>query len=198
MAIEIFLVIPQDPSNPPIAEDAHADAAVAAAFPNATVIPVNSFALGASNPAEIAAASGGAGAGKVSLSDLTITKNVDKASPSLFSACASGRHFATAQLYLRQLAGPGAGGPGAGGPGAGGPGATTFLAYEFQMVFIVAISWSGSAGDGLPSEAVSLGYQRVVVAYKQQGAPGSPGPTTQSGWDVITNTSDVQSTLAIP
>ena len=36
-----------------------------------------------------------AGAGKAAFTPLTIHKAVDKASPSLFSACASGRHFAT-------------------------------------------------------------------------------------------------------
>src|SRR5215469_5106505 len=138
MAIEIFLVIPQDPANPPIAEDAQPDPTVSAAFPNATAIPVNSFALGLSNPVEYSGASAGAGAGKVSLSSLSITKYMDKASPSLFSACTSGSHFATAQLYIRQSGGPGSGGPGsggpgvAGGPGAGGTGPSTFLAYEFQ------------------------------------------------------------------
>lgn len=38
-------------------------------------------------------ATGGGGAGKVSFQDFQFTSRVNKASPHLFLACASGRHF---------------------------------------------------------------------------------------------------------
>jgi len=46
-------------------------------------IEINSFSFGASNPGTVGSGSGG-GAGKVSLSDLTITKTVDSSSPKIF------------------------------------------------------------------------------------------------------------------
>ena len=180
MAIDIFLVIPRDPANPPITVAAEADPSVAAMFPDATVIPVADFELEVDNPAEVGSA--GAGAGKVELSELTVNKFVDKASPSLFSACTSGRHFTSAQLYIRQSAGLSA---------------STFLAYEFQTVFITRIDWSGSTGDELPAETLTMEYAALVIAYKPTGSASSPAEVAQSGWNRITNTSDVPLALAL-
>jgi type VI secretion system secreted protein Hcp len=182
MAIEIFLVMPQNPGNPPITEAAEPDPSVATAFPNATVIPVTSFELEIDNAAEIGSAATGAGAGKADFSPLTIRRIADQASASLFRACASGTHFATVQLYLRQSAGPSE---------------NTFLAYEFQTVFITKIDWSGSAGDEEPAETLTLEYGALVIAYKPVSPAGSPGPVTQEGWNRVNNTSDVQSTLTL-
>jgi type VI secretion system secreted protein Hcp len=182
MPIEIFLVIPQDPANPVVTEATNPDPSLTAAFPNSTVIPVTGFELDVDNATAAGSATAGAGAGKVEFNPLTIHKVVDKASPSLFSACASGRHFATAQLYLRQQAGPSG---------------NIFLAYEFQMVFITKIDWSGSAGDQAPTETLTMEYGALVIAFKPAGSGSSPGQVIQGGWNRVTNTSDVQSTLAL-
>jgi type VI secretion system Hcp family effector len=130
MAIDIFLVIPENPANPPVDGTAAADQSVAATFPNATVISVSSFELGIENPVSLGSATGGAGAGKVQFDPLIIQKAVDHASPSLFSAASSGRNFQAVQLYLRSS----------------GPAAQPFLAYEFRTVLITKIDWSGNTG----------------------------------------------------
>jgi type VI secretion system secreted protein Hcp len=182
MAIDMFLVIPQNPDNPSLTETAEADPSVAAAFPDATIIPVTGFELEVDNPAQIGSAAGGAGAGKADFSPLTVNKLVDQASASLFAACASGRQFAAVQLYLRQSAGPSG---------------NIFLAYEFHTVFITKIDWSGSAGNEMPAETLTMEYGALVIAYKPTDSAGSPGQVTQDSWNRITNTSDVQSTLAV-
>jgi type VI secretion system secreted protein Hcp len=182
MAINVFLVIPQNPVNPPIQGTATADQTVAAAFPNATVISVSSFDLSMENPASPGSASGGAGAGKVQFDPLVVQKAVDSSSPSLFSAASSGRHFQAVQLYLQQASSP-----------TGKP----FLAYEFQTVFITKIEWSGNSGGEDAAETVTFAYGTVVIAYQQPNPDGSTGPVAQQGWNQITNTADVQSTLAI-
>jgi type VI secretion system secreted protein Hcp len=43
---------------------------------------------------------GGGGKGKVSIHDLSVTKNVDKASPALMQKCCDGEHLAEATLIL--------------------------------------------------------------------------------------------------
>ncbi|MGH3302194.1 MAG: Hcp family type VI secretion system effector [Streptosporangiaceae bacterium] len=182
MAIDMFLVIPQNPANPPVTGETSADPSVATAFPNATVIPVTSFELEVENATVLGSAGAGAGAGRAQFSPLTVTKLVDKTSPSLFSACASGSHFAAVQLYLRQSAGPSQ---------------STFLAYEFQTVFITKIDWSGSAGDQVPAETLAMEYGALVIAYKPTTSAGTPGPVTRGGWNRVANTSDVPSTLAM-
>lgn len=182
MAIDIFLVIPQNPDNPPITETTDPDPSVATAFTDAAVIPVSGFELEVDNAGEIGSGTTGAGAGKAEFSPLTINKLVDKASASLFAACASGRSFAAVQLYLRQSAGPDA---------------STFLAYEFHTVIITKIDWSGSAGNEMPAETLTMEYGALVIAYKPTDPAGSTGPVTQGSWNRVTNTSDVQSTLAL-
>jgi type VI secretion system secreted protein Hcp len=182
MAIDIFLVIPQNPDNPSLTEAAEPDSSVATAFPNATVIPVTTFELEVDNAAEIGSAAAGAGAGKADFSPLTVGKLVDGASASLFAACAAGRPFAAVQLYLRQPPGPSG---------------NFFLAYEFQTVFITKIDWSGSAGNEVPAEALTMEYGALVIEYKPTISAGSPGQVTQGSWNRVTNTSDVQSALTL-
>ena len=45
---------------------------------------------------------GGAGAGKVTFHDFTFTHHVDKASPSLMKACATGTHVKDATITVRK------------------------------------------------------------------------------------------------
>jgi type VI secretion system secreted protein Hcp len=182
MAVDIFLVIPQNPDNPPIEGTAIAGQSVAGAFPNATVISVSSFELAVENAASLGSGTGGAGAGKVQFDPLVVQKAVDQASPSLFSAASSGRHFQTVQLYLEQSTGPTE---------------RPFLAYEFQTVFITKIDWSGSSGEQEAAETLTLAYGAVVIAYQQPNPDGSAGPVIQGGWNQITNTANMQNTLAI-
>src|SRR5262249_33480680 len=45
---------------------------------------------------------GGAGAGKANVQDLSITKYIDKCSPSLMLACCKGTHYDDAELIVRK------------------------------------------------------------------------------------------------
>src|SRR6478672_10067001 len=65
-------------------------------------IEIYSFSLGASNPTTIGSATGGAGAGKVSLSSFNFMKKTDKVSPVLFQACASGVHYDKVTVTMRK------------------------------------------------------------------------------------------------
>ena len=58
---------------------------------------IYSFSWGASNPTTIGSSSGGAGAGKVSLSSFNIMKKTDSASPALFTELRQGRPFRQGQ-----------------------------------------------------------------------------------------------------
>ena len=57
------------------------------------------------NSARIGSATGGAGAGKVSVHDISVTKKTDKASPALMKFCADGKHIPTATLSMRKAGG---------------------------------------------------------------------------------------------
>jgi type VI secretion system secreted protein Hcp len=69
-------------------------------------IEVDSSQLGSlQGAADRASKSSGPGAAKVSFNPFSITKKVDKASPVLFKACASGKHFPSATITMRKAGG---------------------------------------------------------------------------------------------
>jgi type VI secretion system secreted protein Hcp len=177
MAIDIFLVIPPDPSNP-VTEAPEPDPSLIKVFPpSSIIIPVTSFQLEVSNAVTIGTGSTGAGGGKVEFNPLTITKPVDEASPGLFKLCATGGHFAVAQLYLRQSAGGTWNG---------------FLAYEFKTLAIAKIDWGGATGEPQPTEAVTMEYEALVIQYKVIGPTGTTVKVVQQGWDRVMNTGGIQ------
>ena len=85
---------------------------------------------------------------------MTITKTMDKASPKLMQAMASGRHIASAQLDLAK------------------PGAPA-MRYNFQSVIISSYRQMGSQG-GQPVEQVTINFEKVEVT--RSGGPGAQAP----------------------
>jgi len=136
-------------------------------------IEIYSFSLGASNPTTIGSATGGAGAGKVSLSSFNFMKKTDKVSPVLFQACASGVHYAKATVTLRKA----------------GETPVEYLKYTFGTVFVESVQWSGSTGgDDAPTESVSFCFRKMEIDYQPQGPDGKPlGGAVHGGWDAIKN-----------
>jgi type VI secretion system secreted protein Hcp len=187
VAFDAFLVIRSIPGNPPIGESPTTDSYFLKTFPNATVIPVIDFEFAVESPGA-GVASSGAGAGKVTLDDLVIQKTIDKASPALFSACASGHAFAAVQLYLRKD------GPGTGPGGTAAP----FVGYEFQTAFITKIDWSGSDAEAEPTEQVTFAYGALAIAYKQVNPDGSTaGPPVTGSWNRVTSLPQVQDSIVL-
>ena len=110
---------------------------------------------------------GGAGAGKVSVQDLTFTKPVDKATPVLMKYCCSGKHSPEALLTVRK---------------AGGDNPVEFVKIKLEEVIISAISAGGSPHDETQSETVTLNFAKVTYDYQAQKDDGSAdgGPVTVS------------------
>ena len=131
-----------------------------------------SFSLGASNPTNMGSASGGAGAGKISISSFNIMKKTDSASPNLFTNCAKGQHFTSAHVVLRKAGGE----------------ALEYLKYDFEEVFVESIQWSGSAGgDDTPSESVSFAFGKITTSYTPQAEKGTQGKMITAVWDIRAN-----------
>jgi len=100
---------------------------------------VVSWSLGVSNSVSVGSASGGAGAGKATFDDLTITKKVDASSPKLISACASGKHFADATLVVTANG--------------------TTNTYRLKEVFVTSVKQSDDGStDTNPLEKVTLTF----------------------------------------
>lgn len=118
-------------------------------------IEVLSFSWGVTNPASIASG-GGAGAGKVTFQDLSIVHRIDKASPALMQACATGTHFKDAIITHRKA----------------GKEQHEYLIVKMNDVLITSVTHGGAAGE-LPSESVTLVFAKVDLEYKSQKADGS-------------------------
>src|SRR5262245_16826003 len=123
---------------------------------HADEIDVLSWSWGVSQPGTAASGSG-AGAGKVSFSDLNFTHNVDKASPLLMKACATGQHVKEATLVSRKA----------------GKGQQEYLIIKMSDILVTSVQASG-AGEQ-PMESVSMQFAKIDLEYKPQKAGGEIG-----------------------
>ncbi len=134
-------------------------------------IQLESYSLGETNSSTFSSGGGG-GAGKVSMQDFHFVKKVDKASPKLLAACATGEHIKTATLVCRKAGGD----------------QQEFLTVVLSPVLVTSWQNGGSASsDVVPIEQVSLAYGKIEFKYKEQKADGSLGGEVIGGWDVTTN-----------
>ena len=99
----------------------------------------------------------GKGKGRATFSDFSFTHLVDKASPSLMRACATGEHVKEAILTVRKA----------------GKDQQEYLIVKMSDVIVTGVLPSGSGGgDGLV-EMFSLQCAKVDLEYKPQKADGS-------------------------
>jgi type VI secretion system secreted protein Hcp len=117
-------------------------------------IEVLSWSWGVSNAGEMRGGSGG-GEGKASFHDLSFTHKIDKASPVLMQACATGVHLKDATITHRKA----------------GKGQQEFLVIKMSDVIITSVTHSDS--DEGRSESVSMAFAKVDLQYKPQKADGS-------------------------
>lgn len=113
----------------------------------------------------------GAGAGKVSMQDFHFTMKVNKATPKLILACASGEHIKSATLVSRKA----------------GKDQQEYLTYKFSDVLVSSYQTGGSDGVDVPTEQISFNYTKMEVEYKEQKPDGSLGGAIKAGWDVKAN-----------
>jgi type VI secretion system secreted protein Hcp len=118
----------------------------------------------------------GAGAGRVNLSEISVTKHVDKASTPLRMAMGAGTHFKDAIIELTK-------------PSADGRTATY---YRVTMSDVAISSDRVNAASGAsptPTESVTFNFGKIAVEYSPQKADGSPAQyqTVHEGYDIATN-----------
>jgi type VI secretion system secreted protein Hcp len=133
-------------------------------------IDVLSYSWGATQSGTFAAGGAG-GSGKVQFNDFTFTQKVNKASPILFQACASGQHIKEATITVRKA----------------GRTQQDYLIIKLNDVLVSSYQSGGSSGDDLPTESVSMAFAKVEMTYKEQKEDGGSGQTFTGGWDLKAN-----------
>jgi type VI secretion system secreted protein Hcp len=133
-------------------------------------IQLESFSWGETNPGT-AGQGGGGGAGKVQMQDLAFTMTVNKASPKLFLACATGKHIKQAVLTARRA----------------GKAQQEFLVFKFTDIVVTSYQTAGAALDEIPVDQVSLGFSKIELDYRPQKPDGSLDSSVKAGWDLKQN-----------
>jgi type VI secretion system secreted protein Hcp len=113
----------------------------------------------------------GGGSGKVAMQDFSFTMKTNKASPKLFLACANGEHIKQATLTCRKA----------------GKGQQEYYIWKFSDLLVSSYSVSGSGGDVIPHEEISLNFTKIETEYKEQKADGSLGAALKAGYDLKLN-----------
>ncbi len=116
-------------------------------------ITVMSFSWGASQTTSVHG-SGGSGAGKASLADLSIMKNYDVASTPLYKSLLLGTHIKSGTLTAVKSGGDG----------------SPFMTIALAELFVTSIQISGSSE--VPMESVSFSYNEIKTQYAQQDETG--------------------------
>ncbi|HEX4305082.1 MAG TPA: type VI secretion system tube protein Hcp [Solirubrobacterales bacterium] len=114
-------------------------------------IEISSFSLGSQST--------GAGAGKITFNPFQVTRKVDRSSPQLLAAAVTGRRIPKAELFFTHRRGGKD---------------VTFLELDFMNVQVSTVQDGASAKD-VPTESVSLNYQKLEMTYYD--AEGKPGPS---------------------
>ncbi|MEQ9400073.1 MAG: type VI secretion system tube protein Hcp [Longimicrobiales bacterium] len=109
--------------------------------------------------------------GRPQHSDFSVSKDVDKASPSLLQGCNE------AKVYSEVLITVGRNDGGA---------IVKLFTYKLEDVVISSISVSGGGG-GKPVENISLNYARIEWTYYAQKEEGGAGGNAVAKWDVSLN-----------
>jgi len=133
-------------------------------------IQILSFSVGASQPGS-AGIGGGSGVGKAQFQDLHVTKYVDKASPKLFEALATGKHTPTVTLVCRKAGGE----------------QHEYLKWTLSEVLVSSIQISGSGGEATPSESITMNFAKIEVEYKAQDEKGGLTGVVKAGWNLAEN-----------
>jgi type VI secretion system secreted protein Hcp len=162
MAVDFFLKLEGPAVEGESMDSAHADE-----------IAINSWSWGMNQSGTMHVAKGG-GAGKVDVQDISLTRQVDKATPNLMQHCCKGTQFETATLVCRKASGDG--------------GQLEYVTLEMKHVIITGVQSGGSENDDNLYENVSLNFGQYTISYVPQDNDGSALPEVGPiGWNMQTN-----------
>jgi type VI protein secretion system component Hcp len=103
------------------------------------------------------ASPGSSGARAASHQEMTVTKLVDKASPTIFQLATSGAHVKTATITVRKA------------------GKTSPVEYKLSAVLVAQVTDGVGAGD-VPAEQVTLSYDKLEVTVDGKTSSGKVSP----------------------
>jgi len=138
-------------------------------------IEILSFNHGLTQSSSATASSAGGGTTeRVNVSDFSIVKALDKASPKLYEFCCNGKHIANVTVELCRAGGD----------------KLKYMEIKMEQVIVSGVQPGGASkgGDSLPTESVSFNFGKIKWTYTQQKrADGAGGGNVTGGWDLTAN-----------
>ena len=133
-------------------------------------INILSFNFAAANSGSFNMGPGG-GAGKSSISDLTVGKYVDAASTELLKHCLTGKHIDKVVLTVRKA----------------GDKPLEYTIITLEKVLVTAVSPDGqNSGDRL-TETISLNFAQIKMEYDTQNDKGAKGDHYSVAYSIAEN-----------
>jgi type VI secretion system secreted protein Hcp len=129
-------------------------------------IEIQSFSWGASNSGM---QFGSVGAGKVDITELSLSKRLDASSPALFLRTASGQPLGTVVFQMVR------------------PETGVFYEIKMQNVIVTSVMTSGATGEDRPSESISLNFSKIEVGYAAMSSTGKLDSMVRVSWDIGAN-----------
>ena len=114
---------------------------------------------------------GGGGEGKASFTDFNFAHHVDKASPVLMKACATGEHIKEATITVRKA----------------GKGQQEFLIIKMNDIIVTSVALSSSDDTSAMAESVALRFAKFDLEYKPQKSDGSLDAGVHFKYDIKAN-----------
>jgi len=114
---------------------------------------------------------GGGGEGKASFNDFNFNHHVDKASPVLLKACATGEHIKEGTITVRKA----------------GKGQQEFLIIKMNDIIITSVNPSAHGEGGGTAESVAMQFAKVDLEYKPQKPDGSLDAGLHFKYDIKAN-----------
>ena len=130
-------------------------------------IELISWTWGETNAGSFGGGSGG-GAGKVIWQDFSFTMRINKASPKLFLACATGQHIKSALLTCRRA----------------GKEQQEYLKITFSNMLVSSFQTGGSSGDVIPVDQISFNCAKLEHSYSPQKSDGTLDSPIVHNYDI--------------
>ena len=161
---------------------------LAAGMNSDNVFEIDDFNFDLEQVVNIGSQSSGGGAGRVTFTPFTLNRKVDRASPTFMTMCCAGTHFKQVSLALRRA------GAGASTTADAMTSGSTFLRFDFALVLVKTVSWSGSDGDEAMKEELAFEYGAIKFSYLQQDFAGGGMTNAESmpiaQWNRVWNNND--------
>lgn len=139
------------------------------------IFEVEDYSFDVEQTLNIGSQSTGAGAGKITFNPFSITRKIDKSSPTLFANACQGKAFQQVSLGLRKSSGTDTSG-------------LFYLRFDFKLVAVKTIAWMHD--EESPKETITFEYGGLQIRYTPQNSGGSMLPVVAAGWNRTTNTID--------